>query len=140
MAEKIVKCWCRKCQDNTPHGEDQACIDCGTFFGERDLTDVGIAHSPQCACKTCWNAKNKEPKKYGIYVDFRAMVDRFCDQFKPLECYIYPKFAVMDFQYTAACERFCEYLEKGSADSYTGVHYDQGGLKVALIDVAEMEE
>jgi hypothetical protein len=138
--EKIVECWCRKCGDNTPHDESQACVDCGTFFGERDNADVGVKHSPHCACRKCWGEKNSEPLVYGVYEDFRKLVDAFCAQFKPEECYIYPAFAVFEFKWTADCNRFNDYIEDRSATRYTGIHYDSSSYKTVLIDVAANKE
>jgi hypothetical protein len=137
----ITYLWCKVCQNNTEHHENGACAECGAFFESSVYnTDVGVKHSPHCACRDCWGEKNAEPLVYGAYANFRELIDAFCNQFKPDEAYIYPKFAVFEFKWTADSNRFCDYIEDRTATRYTGIHYDQSGYKIVLIDVATKEE
>jgi ribosomal protein S26 len=98
-------------------------------------------HSDVCICLDCKELYgDKEPMVYGQWKTFRDFVDAMSDTRDLETVYIYPKFAVLDFRWTADAKKMVNYLEDRSADRYTGIHFDQNSYNVVLIDVANKEK
>jgi len=101
-------------------------------------------HSDCCVCPACvklvTEEKENEIMVYGKWKTFRDFVDGMCDMFDVEKAYIYPKFAVLDFRWTADAKKLHDYLEDRSATRYTGIHFDQNSFLLVIIDVAKEEE
>lgn len=95
-------------------------------------------HADDCMCESCIALMQElhEPKIFGQWHTFRDFVDGMCDFKTPKNAYIYPKFAVLQFEWASDRRVACEYLEEHSSDRYTGVHFeDDDEYWLVLIDV-----
>ena len=96
-------------------------------------------HADECMCDMCMALLNDdEPKSevFGGSKTFRDFVNSVCNDYTPKEAYIYPKFAVLQFEWSTDRKRMMSYLEEHSSDRYTGVHFDDDNEYWAvLIDV-----
>lgn len=111
-------------------------------------------HSEKCICAACKallhgdvdaalkqtkeNAE-KEVMVFGQFKSFRKTVDAFIRLFKPVEAFIYEKFCVMEFKWTADAEKMEDYLDSRSAARYTGLYYDRDTYLMVLMNVADEE-
>lgn len=91
-------------------------------------------HGADCKCIVC---KDEELGPFGQWEKFRDFIDAMCSQFKPEDCWIYPKFSVMKFEWSTDRKRMLDYLEDRSADRYTGIYFDGDEYDAVIIDVTE---
>ena len=95
-------------------------------------------HVSNCKCIQCKPEGNApKPGPYGFAKNFRDMVDRFGDMFRPYKMDIYPGFCVYDFTMESEVE---DYLDDRSAKLYTGIHYDRNNYLIVVIDVEELDK
>jgi hypothetical protein len=94
-------------------------------------------HVEGCGCLVCKHEHKDEIGPFGQWSKFRDFVDAMCDQFKPKKVIIYPKFAVLKFDWTTDRKRMLDYLEDRSQDRYTGIYFEGDEYDAVIIDVTE---